>query len=145
MDTFNLQRFIDAQEEPMFGWVLEELGAGLKKSHWMWFIFPQVNGLGESHNAKLYSIASLEEAKAYWDHEILGGRLRKCIELAIHSNKTALKLFGKEIDAIKFQSCLTLFLEIQPQNQLLKNALQYFYNNQLDRKTTAIIASLSKH
>lgn len=139
MNEFSLQRFLDAQEDPMMGWVIDELRAGQKKSHWMWFIFPQAYGLGESHNAKLYGIRSLNEAREYWEHPLLGQRLRKCIELAIQSHKTALELFGKEIDAIKFQSCLTLFDQAVPNNPLIQSALHYFYNGELDAKTLEVI------
>lgn len=139
MTDSSLQRFLDAQEEPMMGWVIDELKAGQKKSHWMWFIFPQAYGLGESHNAKLYGIRSLNEALQYWDHPLLGGRLRRCIELAVLSRKSALELFGKEIDAMKFQSCLTLFDKVVPNNSLIQSALHHFYNGALDEKTLDII------
>jgi uncharacterized protein (DUF1810 family) len=139
MTELNLQRFIDAQEEPMMNWVLDELKSGRKKSHWMWFIFPQAYGLGESNNAKLYAIRSLDEAKEYWAHPILGERLRQCIKLALDSNQTALDLFGKEIDAMKFQSCLTLFLQIAPQDLLLQAAIHRFFGDELDNKTLEII------
>ena len=139
MSEVTLQRFIDAQEEPMMGWVLDELKAGRKKTHWMWFIFPQAYGLGESNNAKLYGIRSLDEAKAYWEHPILGERLRQCIKLALDSNETALDLFGKEIDAMKFQSCLTLFIQIAPQDLLLQAAIHRFYKDELDEKTLEVI------
>lgn len=123
----------------MMGWVLSELQAGQKKTHWMWFIFPQAYGLGESNNAKLYGIRSLEETKEYWAHPILGDRLRQCIKLALDSNKTALALFGKEIDAMKFQSCLTLFLQVAPHDLLLQAALHRFFKDELDNKTLDII------
>ena len=139
MAESNLQRFIDAQEEPMMGWVLDELKTGRKKTHWMWFIFPQAYGLGESNNAKLYGIRSLDEAKEYWSHPILGDRLRQCIKLAHDSNESALNLFGKEIDAMKFQSCLTLFLQVAPQDLLLQAAIHRFFKDELDSKTMAII------
>lgn len=139
MSEHNLQRFLEAQEEPMISWVLDELRDGHKKTHWMWFIFPQAYGLGESHNAKLYGIRSLDEARGYWAHPILGDRLRQCIKLALDSNKTALDLFGKEIDAIKFQSCLTLFLQIVPNDLLLQAALKRFFDDEMDSKTLEII------
>jgi len=139
MFEVTLQRFLDAQEDPMMGWVIDELKAGHKKSHWMWFIFPQAYGLGESHNSKLYGIRSLEEALEYWEHPLLGMRLRKCIELAIHSKNNALELFGKEIDAMKFQSCLTLFDQVVPNNPLIQSALHHFYGGVLDEKTIDII------
>lgn len=142
MSDITLQRFIDAQAEPMMGWVLDELRAGRKKTHWMWFIFPQAYGLGESNNAKLYGIRSLEEARAYWAHPILGERLRQCIQLALDSNEAALVLFGKEIDAMKFQSCLTLFLQIAPNDLLLLAAINRFFGNELDSKTVEIIKKI---
>ena len=144
MDTSNLQRFIDAQEEPLFGWVIQELTAGQKKGHWMWFIFPQAFGLGESHNSKLYGIRSLEEAKEYWQHPILGERLRQCTQLVIDSEKSGLEIFGKAIDEMKFQSCLTLFLQIERKSHLLQNALNQFFAGQLDEKTMKIILEASK-
>ena len=140
MSDLTLQRFLDAQADPMMGWVIDELKAGHKKSHWMWFIFPQAYGLGESHNSKLYGIQSLEEALEYWEHPLLGSRLRKCIELAVHSRKPALELFGKEIDAMKFQSCLTLFDQVVPNNPLLQSALHHFYDGVLDDKTLDVIS-----
>jgi len=144
MDAFNLQRFIEAQEEPMYGWVVQELEAGEKKGHWMWFIFPQVFGLGQSHNAMLYGIKSLEEAKAYWQHPVLGERLRQCTGLAIDSGKSALEIFGKEIDVTKFQSCLTLFLQIDANSELLKHCLNHFFGGELDLKTLVIIKMVNK-
>ena len=139
MDKFNLQRFIDAQEEPMLGWVMQELATGHKIGHWMWFIFPQAYGLGESHNSKFYGIRSLEEAKKYWQHPILGERLRQCTQLVADSGKSAVEVFGKEIDAMKFQSCLTLFLQIDPNNKLLQECLDQFFVGELDEKTMEII------
>lgn len=144
MNKFNLERFLEAQEDPMYGWVIDELKAGAKKSHWMWFIFPQAYGLGESNNSKLYGLRSLDETKEYWSHPILGPRLKECIQLAIDANKTALELFGKEIDVIKFQSCLTLFLQIDPVNQLLLAALNQFFNQELDKKTLEVITQSAK-
>jgi len=145
MDKFNLQRFIEAQEEPLFGWVIQELRAGKKKGHWMWFIFPQAFGLGESHNSKLYGIRSLDEAKEYWQHPILGNRLQECTRLVVDSRKSALEIFGKEIDAMKFQSCLTLFLKIDPKSQLLQDTLNQFFAGELDDKTMVIIQKAMQH
>ena len=139
MYTFNLQRFIDAQEEPMLGWVMQELATGHKIGHWMWFIFPQAYGLGESHNSKFYGIRSIEEAKKYWQHPILVERLRQCTQLVADSGKYAVEVFGKEIDAMKFQSCLTLFLQIDPNNKLLQECLDQFFVGELDEKTMEII------
>lgn len=144
MSESGLQRFLDAQQEPMYSWVYEELRAGQKRGHWMWFIFPQAYGLGESHNSKLYGLRSLDEVKEYWDHPVLGMRLRECIQLAIDAKKSALELFDKEIDVTKFQSCLTLFLQIDQSNNLLLTALKKFFNQELDLKTMAIITKVNK-
>ena len=143
MDAFNLQRFIEAQEEPMYGWVIQELELGEKKGHWMWFIFPQVFGLGQSHNSMLYGIKSLVEAKAYWQHPVLGERLRQCIGLVLDAGKSALEVFGKEVDVIKFQSCLTLFLQIDPNSGLLNHCLNSFFNGMADENTMNIIRKAS--
>lgn len=139
MNELGLQRFVDAQAEPMFNWVVEELNTGQKKGHWMWFIFPQAYGLGESQNSKLYGIRSLEEAREYWQHPVLGKRLRQCLEIVTNSSKSALEIFGKDIDVIKFQSCLTLFLHIDPTNQFLSVALDKFFDGKFDTKTMDII------
>ena len=139
MDQFNLMRFLEAQEEPMFGWVIEELTAGKKKGHWMWFIFPQAFGLGESHHSQFYGIKSLDEAKAYWEHPILGERIRKCLNLVLKCGSSVLEVFGKEVDVMKFQSCITLFLQIAPDDVLLIEALDRFFVGKLDQKTMSII------
>ena len=144
MDQFNLQRFLEAQDGPMFGWVIEELTAGQKKGHWMWFIFPQAYGLGESHHSQFYGIKSLEEAVAYWTHPVLGERLRECLGLVINCGRSALEVFGKEVDVMKLQSCLTLFLQIDCKSHLLQNALNQFFAGQLDEKTMKIILEASK-
>jgi uncharacterized protein (DUF1810 family) len=144
MDQFNLQRFLEAQDGPMFGWVIEELTAGQKKGHWMWFIFPQAYGLGESHHSQFYGIKSLEEAAAYWTHPVLGERLRQCLGLIINCGRSALEIFGKEVDVMKLQSCLTLFLQIDLKSHLLQNALNQFFARQLDEKTMKIILEASK-
>ena len=139
IDKYNLQRFIDAQQSPMMEWVIEELSSGRKQGHWMWFIFPQITGLGESHNSKLYAITSLAEAKAYWEHSQVGERLRQCIELVLNSNKTAFEIFGKDIDVMKFHSCLTLFLQLDQSNVLIKQAMHQFFAGHLDQKTIDLI------
>ena len=107
-DPFNLQRFIDAQVHTYEG-ALAEIQRGAKHGHWMWFIFPQIAGLGRSPMARRYAIGSLEEARAYLDHAILGSRLRECVEtLQDQSNKDAVSVFGP-VDAMKLRSSLTLF------------------------------------
>jgi uncharacterized protein (DUF1810 family) len=107
-DPFNLQRFIDAQQA-VFSRVCAELAAGRKESHWMWFVFPQLAGLGSSSTARHYAIGSLEEACAYLAHPILGPRLRQCTGLVNRiEGRPIEKIFGYP-DYLKFRSCMTLF------------------------------------
>ena len=109
-DPFNLQRFLDAQA-PMYVNVLRELEDGQKRSHWMWFIFPQFSGLGFSPTSVFYALRSLAEAQAYLNHPVLGPRLSQCVELTLQvEGKTAEQIFGA-VDAQKFRSSLTLFCQ----------------------------------
>ena len=107
-DRYDLRRFVLAQD-PLFSQVCAELAAGLKESHWMWFIFPQLQGLGSSSTAQRYAIGSLEEARAYLAHPLLGERLRQCTQLVNQvEGRTAQAIFGYP-DYLKFRSCMTLF------------------------------------
>src|SRR2546429_7544205 len=107
-DRYDLTRFVEAQE-PVFDRVLAELAAGRKQSHWMWFVFPQLRGLGSSPTARHYAITSLEEARAYLAHEVLGERLRECARLVNRiQGRTIEEIFGYP-DHLKFRSCMTLF------------------------------------
>jgi uncharacterized protein (DUF1810 family) len=107
-DPFDLHRFVEAQR-PVYAQVLAELGQGRKTSHWMWFIFPQIAGLGVSPMARRYAIAGLEEARAYLGHDLLGPRLIECTELVnAVEGRSALEIFGQP-DDMKFRSSLTLF------------------------------------
>ena len=107
-DRYDLTRFVEAQE-PVFDRVLAELAAGRKQSHWMWFVFPQLRGLGSSPTARHYAITSLEEARAYLAHEVLGERLRGCARLVNRiEGRTIEEIFGYP-DHLKFRSCMTLF------------------------------------
>ena len=118
MSADPLQRYLDAQEH-VIDQVLRELRNGKKQTHWMWFIFPQLKGLGRSEMSYLYGLDSAEEASAYWAHPILGDRLRHCLAALLESNaNTAVEVFG-EIDALKFRSCLKLFQLLAPQDALL--------------------------
>ncbi len=109
-DPFNLQRFIDAQA-PVYATVLRELRAGRKTTHWIWFIFPQAAGLGHSPMSKRYAIRSLDEARGYLAHPVLGARLRECVALVRAHEAAGLSLEDilGELDAMKFRSCLELF------------------------------------
>jgi len=108
-DPYNLARFVTAQQG-VYGRVLAELTAGRKQSHWMWFVFPQLQGLGSSPTARHYAIGSLEEARAYLAHPLLGARLRECAAIVNRLEGTSARaLFGYP-DDLKFRSCMTLFL-----------------------------------
>src|SRR5260221_1632393 len=112
-DTHDVRRFIEAQQG-VFDTALAELRRGRKTSHWMWFVFPQIAGLGQSAMSQRYAIGSLEEARAYLAHPVLGPRLRECAAIVAGSAaRTAREIFG-EIDALKLQSATTLFLRADP-------------------------------
>jgi len=133
-DPYNLQRFVDAQN-PAYADVRAELRAGRKTSHWMWFIFPQIAGLGRSPMAIQFAISSLEEAAAYLNHPLLGSRLSECIELVILVEGRSIQQILGSPDDIKFRSCMTLFARATAENQLFLRALQKYFNSQFDPLT----------
>jgi uncharacterized protein (DUF1810 family) len=134
----DLERFVQAQG-PVIDAVLAELGSGRKRSHWMWFVFPQLQGLGASAMAQRYALASLEEARAYLAHPVLGQRLRQCCELMLRvPDRTAHEVLGSP-DDIKFRSCVTLFREAVPQESLFQRCLDRYYGGQADEKTLALL------
>ena len=133
-DPYNLKRFGDAQN-PVYTQVCSELRAGRKSSHWMWFIFPQVQGLGYSPMAQKFAISSLEEAKAYLQHPILGPRLRECCRLVnLIEGRSIEKIFGYP-DDLKFRSSMTLFAHAASDNQVFKDALDKYFSGESDRLT----------
>lgn len=133
-DTYNLQRFVDAQH-PVFEQVLAELRAGHKYSHWMWFVFPQVTGLGHSEMARRYAITCLSEAKAYLAHPVLGPRLEQCAEIIEpQSHKTARQIFGSP-DDLKLHSSMTLFTLAAPERPVFRAVLDTFFEGNPDRST----------
>ena len=135
----DLQRFVEAQQS-VYEQACAELAAGKKSSHWMWFVFPQLAGLGRSSMAVRFALASVSEAQAYWQHELLGPRLKQCIELVIASKgKTAFQIFGTP-DDLKFRSCLTLFAHALPDEPLFKAALTKFFQGELDSKTVELFS-----
>jgi uncharacterized protein (DUF1810 family) len=137
--NYNLQLFLDAQE-PVYDTVLAELRAGRKSSHWIWFIFPQIKGLGHSAMAQQFAIGSLEEAKAYLQHPILGPRLRACTQLVLDVNgRSAEEIFGYP-DHLKFRSCMTLFLTAATDNALFKATLLKYFDSQPDQMTMNVLA-----
>lgn len=138
----DLQRFVTAQQ-PLYAQVLEELRQGRKRSHWMWFIFPQYAGLGLSATARFYAIASLDEAAAYWQHPVLGPRLRECTQIVNQlcadtgegrRCPSLPDIFGG-VDALKFRSCMTLFAAIAPAGNECTQALQQYCAGQPDLLT----------
>lgn len=132
--------FTDAQE-PIYRSALAELDAGQKRSHWMWFIFPQLKGLGHSTMAQRYAIADLAEAQRYLADPMLGSRLRECVEAVLkHPNRTAQEIFGAP-DDLKFRSCLTLFDAAAPNESLFCQALDVFYEGKRDPRTAELLNS----
>jgi uncharacterized protein (DUF1810 family) len=133
-DPHNLQRFLDAQA-PVYDRVCEELRAGRKRSHWMWFIFPQIAGLGRSWTARHYAIRSLAEASAYLEHPLLGPRLRECTKLVIDvSGKSIHDILGSP-DDMKFRSSMTLFARATTDNKAFEDALQKYFGGEHDSLT----------
>jgi uncharacterized protein (DUF1810 family) len=134
-DPYNLTRFVEAQER-VFDRVVDELKSGFKRSHWMWFIFPQIRGLGSSPMAQMYEISSLDEAKAYLRHPVLGARLRECVQLVNGvDGRTRREIFGSP-DDMKFHSSMTLFAAADPQEPLFAAALQKYCDGITDSATT---------
>ncbi|MES2219903.1 MAG: DUF1810 domain-containing protein [Acidobacteriota bacterium] len=135
-DVFNLRRFLDAQD-PVYPQVCEELRQGRKTSHWMWFIFPQIRGLGSSETALYFAIGSSQEATAYAKHPVLGSRLRECSSLVLATeNKSAEPIFGYP-DNLKFHSSMTLFARTAEENQVFLDALKKYFQGKFDTQTLA--------
>jgi uncharacterized protein (DUF1810 family) len=141
MTTPDLIRFLDAQDQ-IYAQVVEELTKGRKQTHWMWFIFPQLAGLGRSAMAQHYAIRDLNQARRYLDDPILGARLRQAVNLMLQqTGKSALEILGSP-DDLKFRSCLTLFCEAALENSdraLFSKALDQFYRGQPDDRTLELL------
>ena len=134
MDTNSLDRFIEAQER-MYAIALEEIKNGEKKSHWMWYIFPQIRGLGMSSMAHIYGIDGLDEAKAYLAHPTLSARLVEISEALLkHKKKKPEDIFGYT-DAMKLRSSMTLFALVSEDDSVFHHVLQEFYNGEMDNLT----------
>ncbi len=143
MTKADLTRFVDAQAE-VYHQVVEELTDGHKRTHWVWFIFPQLAGLGHSTMAQRYAIQNIDQAKRYLADPILGGRLRNDVRLMMrHKDKSALEILGSP-DDVKFRSCLTLFCEAasdKSDRSLFTEALKQFYNGEPDPRTLELFRS----
>jgi uncharacterized protein (DUF1810 family) len=141
-DPFDLARFVEAQEGS-YEAALAELRAGEKRSHWMWFVFPQVAGLGSSTMARRYAIQSRAEAEAYLAHPILGARLRECAEALLSvDGRSAEQIMGYP-DDMKLRSSLTLFAEVSPSKNIFERVLEKYYQGSKDPKTLDFLRNKS--
>jgi uncharacterized protein (DUF1810 family) len=140
VDPFNLDRFVAAQS-PVFETVLAELRAGRKRTHWMWFVFPQLTGLGRSSTARFYGIGSINEARAYLVHPVLGPRLDLCTRIVLGSASPSLHAVFGSPDDLKFRSCMTLFARAADKtDNPFREALDRWCDGQPDDQTVALIA-----
>jgi uncharacterized protein (DUF1810 family) len=140
-DPYDLERFVEAQDSGgTYGQALAELQLGRKSGHWMWFIFPQIAGLGQSATSRRYAISSLQEARAYLQHDVLGPRLLECaLAVTNHAGTPAGDILGS-IDARKLHSSMTLFLRASPEETVFKTVLAQFFDGQPDEATDALLA-----
>jgi uncharacterized protein (DUF1810 family) len=137
-DPYNLRRFVDAQQA-VYETVCGELRQGRKESHWMWFIFPQVKGLGHSEMAQKFAISSPEEAEAYLAHPVLGPRLRECSRIVADlEGKSVEDIFGYP-DDMKFRSSMTLFAQTAKDNEIFRRCLDKYFRGEPDRLTLAAL------
>ncbi|MFJ6026894.1 DUF1810 domain-containing protein [Pseudarthrobacter sp. NPDC092424] len=145
-DRYNLERFTAAQDSGgTYHQALAELQTGHKRSHWMWFVFPQVAGLGQSPTSQRYAIGSLEEARAYLAHPVLGPRLLECAQaLAAHAGRSADEILGG-IDARKLHSSATLFLRAAPGETVFKTVLATFFDGVPDAATDRLLLDMPDH
>lgn len=138
-DPYRLNRFVDAQD-PVLDRVLRELRGGRKTSHWMWFIFPQIAGLGLSDMSRRFAISGRAEAEAYLDHPVLSSRLIDCTAAAMtETGSDAVQVFG-DVDAAKLRSCLTLFAEVTEEDAIFQTALDRFFDGGKCARTLATLA-----
>jgi uncharacterized protein (DUF1810 family) len=144
-DPFDLARFVEAQERD-YEVALSELEAGRKRTHWIWYVLPQLRGLGTSRMSQAYGIASLAEARAYLAHPVLGSRLRQCVEVlnALPGTSSAAEILGA-IDAMKLRSCLTLFNEVEGPQSPFAEALGRFFRGDSDPRTLELLAEKRRH
>ncbi len=139
-DPHNLERFVEAQaEEPSIETVKSELRSGRKQSHWMWYVFPQVEGLGSSRTTRRYAISGRTEARAYLRHPVLGPRLRECTEIVNGlTGRSATEIFGSP-DDLKFRSSMTLFEEAAEEPAPFRTALERYYDGERDTNTFELL------
>jgi uncharacterized protein (DUF1810 family) len=140
-DPYDLERFVTAQDGGgTYDAAVSELRAGRKTSHWMWFVFPQIAGLGMSQTSQRYAIRSREEARAYAAHPVLGTRLEECVRILTGlSGRSARQIFGP-IDAMKLRSSMTLFARAAPENPLFREVLERYFGGVPDEATDRLLA-----
>lgn len=139
-DRFDLERFVTAQDDGgTYDAAVAELRRGRKASHWMWFVFPQIAGLGHSPMSQRYAISSLEEARAYLAHPVLGPRLRECAEVVAGSRAPSADALLGGIDATKLRSSMTLFARAAPEEEVFRRVLSRFFDGREDPETLARI------
>ena len=135
-DPFDLERFVRAQDGGVYEQALRELRAGAKRGHWMWFVFPQVAGLGRSSTAQHYALAGLEEARAYLAHPVLGPRLVECAQALLElSGRDPVRVLGS-VDAVKLRSSMTLFEAAAPDERVFAEVLERWFDGERDEATT---------
>jgi uncharacterized protein (DUF1810 family) len=137
-DPHELQRFVAAQED-VYDSIVKELRSGAKRSHWMWFIFPQIAGLGHSAMARKFAIASAEEAVAYLGHPLLGPRLQQCTELVLAVDNRSINAILGSPDDMKFCSSMTLFAETADDSAIFRTAIEKYYAGHFDQATLEIL------
>ena len=140
--NYDLQRFLDAQAL-MYQQALKEVEAGKKEDHWIWFIFPQLKGLGKSNSSRYFGITGIDEARAYYEHPVLGTRLREVTGALLMNDKSAEEIFGK-LDAQKVRSCMTLFNHmakyvLENEDDIFQKALNKFYDGKGDALTEKML------
>jgi uncharacterized protein (DUF1810 family) len=142
IDPHDLNRFVRAQEHD-YARALAEIRSGRKRTHWMWYIFPQLDGLGFSETARRYAIRGLDEARAYLGHPVLGPRLVECAEAVLAvQGRSAREIFGT-LDDLKLRSCATLFAEVAPAGSVFQRVLELYFGGEADGRTLALLGSES--
>ena len=141
-DPYQLDRFVAAQRDA-YEVALSEIRSGRKQSHWMWFIFPQIDGLGSSPAARLYAVKSKEEAEAYLRHPVLGARLVECAEAVLSITGRSVREILGSPDDLKLRSSATLFAAVAPKGSVFERVLERYFNAQGDQRTLELLAALS--
>ena len=144
MDKYNLNRFIEAQVDS-YESAMGELSRGRKSGHWIWYIFPQIDGLGSSDITKLYSIKSIEEAQAYLEHPVLGERLIESCEILLRLEDLSISDIMGFPDDLKLKSSMTLFAQVSPQSSIFSEVLSKYYEDDLDQTSLEIIKRMEKN